>query len=310
MYDIHFRDAALRLYNKVMNMSKVSKLLDISIASISRWVRQVTPKKRECKPRKVTSVIVNFIEEQFKINPLFICQEIAEQIESKFNVHISIETIRLMCKKLGLSFKVLRLRLAKPSDEKVENFKHQLREAIESNLPVVSIDESGFDQRLQTRRGFCPKGRETTCIFSPKCKKHVRYNLLLGISNHGEKHEHIVDCTCKRREASDENIFANYILNLPFISGSTLLLDNVSFHKTQTVRQAAITKGYKLLFVPPYSPEYNPIELAFGMLKNMFYKKRFKPEYNHNKQQIHNLTSIVKESNILNFFSHVYKLIY
>ena len=36
-------------------------------------------------------------------------------------------------------------------------------------------------------------------------------------------------------------------------------------HKTVLVREAAICKGYTLLNTPAYSPEYNPIEMVFGM---------------------------------------------
>lgn len=41
------------------------------------------------------------------------------------------------------------------------------------------------------------------------------------------------------------------------------------------VREHAERRGFKLLFVPPYSPEYNPIELMFGVIKNSFYRQRY-----------------------------------
>ncbi len=34
-------------------------------------------------------------------------------------------------------------------------------------------------------------------------------------------------------------------------------------------------KGFDPLFMPPYSPEYNPIELVFGVIKNSFYRLRY-----------------------------------
>ena len=38
------------------------------------------------------------------------------------------------------------------------------------------------------------------------------------------------------------------------------------------VKQTIADKGYVALFVPPYSPEFNPIELVFGVIKNSFYR--------------------------------------
>jgi transposase len=41
----------------------------------------------------------------------------------------------------------------------------------------------------------------------------------------------------------------------------------------------ASMKGYGLLFIPPYTPEANPIELIFGVLKNAYYKLRYQPDF-------------------------------
>jgi len=46
-------------------------------------------------------------------------------------------------------------------------------------------------------------------------------------------------------------------------------------HKTQIVRAAAAKKQFDLLFVPAYSPEFNPIEMTFGITKSAFYKLRY-----------------------------------
>jgi len=47
----------------------------------------------------------------------------------------------------------------------------------------------------------------------------------------------------------------------------TLILDNLAVHKRATVRRLIEACGCRLLFLPPYSPDYNPIKLAFAKLK-------------------------------------------
>ena len=49
--------------------------------------------------------------------------------------------------------------------------------------------------------------------------------------------------------------------------GDTVIMDNLSSHKRAGVRQAIETVRAKLVYLPPYSPDLNPIELAFAKLK-------------------------------------------
>jgi transposase len=49
--------------------------------------------------------------------------------------------------------------------------------------------------------------------------------------------------------------------------GDVVVLDNLSSHKSAGVRQAIEQTGARLVYLPPYSPDLNPIELAFSKLK-------------------------------------------
>lgn len=51
-----------------------------------------------------------------------------------------------------------------------------------------------------------------------------------------------------------------------------VIMDNLSSHKVDGVRQAIKAKGAFLLYLPPYSPDLNPIELAFSKLKALLRK--------------------------------------
>jgi len=49
--------------------------------------------------------------------------------------------------------------------------------------------------------------------------------------------------------------------------GQVVMLDNLSAHKAASIRQAIEARGCTLLFLPPYSPDFTPIEQAFSKLK-------------------------------------------
>jgi transposase len=51
--------------------------------------------------------------------------------------------------------------------------------------------------------------------------------------------------------------------------GDIVVMDNLSSHKAAGVREAIEAVGAKVLYLPPYSPDFNPIELAFSKLKRL-----------------------------------------
>ena len=55
-------------------------------------------------------------------------------------------------------------------------------------------------------------------------------------------------------------------------AGDIVIMDNLSSHKGAGVRKRIETAGAELLFLPPYSPDLNPIEMAFSKLKALLRK--------------------------------------
>jgi transposase len=55
-------------------------------------------------------------------------------------------------------------------------------------------------------------------------------------------------------------------------AGDVVIMDNLGSHKGKAVRQAIRSVGAKLLFLPPYSPDLNPIEQVFAKLKHWLRK--------------------------------------
>lgn len=71
--------------------------------------------------------------------------------------------------------------------------------------------------------------------------------------------------------AIDSAAFAAYVQTLLVPSlhpGQVVILDNLSAHKSAAAREAIEAAGCELRFLPAYSPDFNPIELAFAKLKS------------------------------------------
>ena len=68
--------------------------------------------------------------------------------------------------------------------------------------------------------------------------------------------------------------FVQHLLLMHLRPGHVVVMDNLRAHKTQVVRELIESKGASVLFLPPYSPELNPIELAWAKLKHFVKKRR------------------------------------
>ena len=69
--------------------------------------------------------------------------------------------------------------------------------------------------------------------------------------------------------------FLTYIATqlAPYLSaGDIVILDNLSTHKVKGVAEIIQAKGARLLYLPPYSPDFNPIEMVFSKLKALLRK--------------------------------------
>lgn len=74
---------------------------------------------------------------------------------------------------------------------------------------------------------------------------------------------------------ADGRVFESYLREslLPTLGeGDVLVMDNLRVHKTDRVREMIEGAGVEVLYLPPYSPDFNPIEEAFAKIKNLLRK--------------------------------------
>ena len=112
----------------------------------------------------------------------------------------------------------------------------------------------GRDPRGQRVIGHVPHGHWMTSTF------------LAGLRHDG------IAAPCLFDGAINGELFLAYIeqqLSPTLTPGDVVIMDNLRSHKVAGVRQAIEARGASLLYLPPYSPDLNPIEQAFAKLKAM-----------------------------------------
>jgi len=133
---------------------------------------------------------------------------------------------------------------------------------------LIFLDESGANLRMAPLYGRA-KGGERVVDAVPFNRGH-RITMLSAISF--EK----VEAALYGKWAADGNIFLNFIVKClcPILQKRHIvIMDNVAFHQVCGVREAIEATGAKLIYLPPYSPDLNPIEQMWGKVKNCLRKE-------------------------------------
>ena len=132
---------------------------------------------------------------------------------------------------------------------------------------LVFVDETGTSTKMVRTRGRCRRGRRligkapwghwktTTFTAGLRCDGIVAPFVLDGPMN-GEAFV----------------VYVEKVLAPNLSQGDIVVIDNLPAHKVEGVRAIIEAKGAFLLYLPPYSPDLNPIEMVFAKLKTLLRK--------------------------------------
>jgi transposase len=127
---------------------------------------------------------------------------------------------------------------------------------------LVFIDESGARTNLVRQYGRCLRGRRLVAYAPHGHWKTTTF--VVALRAEGLTAPMVLD------GAMNGKAFLAYVCQVlvPTLQpGDVVVMDNLSSHKAAGVRQAIEQANARLLYLPPYSPDLNPIELAFSKLK-------------------------------------------
>ena len=131
-----------------------------------------------------------------------------------------------------------------------------------SSESLVYVDETGIDQCLYREYARAPRGQKVIAKISGR--KFKRANIVAGICQ--GKWVAPLEYTGTTDSILFEFWFENCLLK-EVKAGSTIILDNATFHKKSILTSLANSYHCKVLFLPPYSPDFNPIEKKWAWLK-------------------------------------------
>lgn len=132
---------------------------------------------------------------------------------------------------------------------------------------LVFLDETGTSTKMARLRGRAPRGE--------RCRAPVPHGhwktttLVAGLRLGGITAPGVIDGAM---DGEMFTVYAEHFLAPTLDEGDIVILDNLPAHKVAGARAAIEATGATMLFLPPYSPDFNPIEQAFAKIKALLRK--------------------------------------
>lgn len=219
--------------------------------------------------KKLTEVVKMFILNTVVDRPHLYLREIKAEVLKYTGFDISAKLICGYLKEMNFSRQKMQI-IAKQRDEQLRSGFRDDVSLYEPHM-LVFIDETGTDRRDSIRRyGYSLRGKP-----SKSCKMLIRGERIsvIGIMTvNGVLDLHVV------HGSADGDVFLEFLEKyllpclMPFNginSNSVVILDNCSIHHVEEVAELVKEVGAMMHYLPPYSPDYNPIEWCFSKVKTV-----------------------------------------
>ncbi len=255
-----------------MSRRQAAARFDIGPATAVRWAKRVeilgsvAPSRMggDRRSRRIEAH-AEFILAQLEEQPDLTILELREKIRERHGVGFGHATIwRFLAR-----HKITRKKKTGHASEQEREDVAEAREAwFEGQLDLdpsklVFLDETAVSTNMARRFGWAPRGQ--------RCRMSVPFGWKTKTLVAALRWDRI-DAPMTIDGALDGASFLAYVEQVlaPTLSaGETVLMDNVRTHKVAGVKEAIEAKGAHLVYLPPYSPDFDPIEESFSKIKSI-----------------------------------------
>ena len=260
-------------FNKIASNLNVSTATAQKVFTKFELTGHVDPKSADRSATRCYDEHQELIIGMFMQESSLYLGELCQQIHDITGLDVSPATVCRLLKRYGMTRKKIR--------QVAQQRCHSLRGAFMAHCLLfkrdmfVWVDETGANNRDHIRKyGYALRGMTLTCTRQLVCGK--RTNAIVGLTASGILASEIITTT-----TVNGDVFFDYLLGslLPMMQpfdgsspNSILIMDNCSIHHISKVKERAQQSGIVLLFLPPYSPDLNPVEEAFSYIKNYLRK--------------------------------------
>jgi transposase len=217
------------------------------------------------------------------------------------NKFFSKSTLKRYLKEMRYSYKRLRFIPAKEPDKELYETKRSLIQKYDllsqrSKIDLYFFDESGFSIKSNIPYAWSPI-KETMVIKSFHAK---RFNVLGFINKQGNLKSYLKEKSIKSDTVIE--VFDDFSKQLT--KPTVVVLDNASFHKSAKFKENIAkwaNRGITLLYLPPYSPELNIIEILWKFIKYHWMEMSAYQSYANMKEYVQRMLDEYGSKRIIDF---------
>ncbi|MDP6427866.1 MAG: IS630 family transposase, partial [Rhodospirillales bacterium] len=206
--------------------------------------------------------------ECIRVTPDMTLEEIQAGLRAEHEMTVSVPTIWRFYERHDISFKkTAHAAEQERADVAAARALWRVWQGVFDPAKLVFLDETGTNTKMARTRGRCRRGDRLVAAVPHGHWKTTTF--VAGLRENSIIAPLVVDAPM------NGTIFTAYIeqMLVPTLGpGDVVIMDNLPAHKVAGVRQAIEAVGATLLYLPPYSPDFNPIELAFSKLKALLRK--------------------------------------
>lgn len=265
--------------------------------------------KQKCggrKPKKLTEVEINFIKHEVDENCSITLKELKKKINEKFHKDVSLKTISRYIDQFQYSIKSVTEiceRGETPTNNEFRKYfsYHFLKYYFNNPNNIFFLDVTGFNISMRLYYGRSHKGKRAI-VHKPFVKSR-NLSVIATINEKKLYYYSILESPCNKQTFE---LFLNQLFTLfqqDEIKNAILVLDNATFHHSINIYNLIHNHGHELLFLPPYTPQFNPIEYFFAEWKNIVRHAAPKKE-EELIQSINNIKNIITPEQCTNYIKH------
>jgi transposase len=265
-YSYDLRQRILHAVDQGKPRAEISKTFEVSRATIKRYLKlrretgDVKPRTIPGRPAKKGAALLAGLQPQLDAYPDATLAEHCQLWETTQSFQVSTATMSRAIQRLDWTRKKKTLRACEQKEEERAAWREQAQTFDASKL--VFIDECGSNIALTRLYARSPKGKRAYGAIPRNRRANI--TLLAALSLQGMGEALILEGSA---DSAVFEIYIEQILAPSLHAGQIVILDNLSTHTGEKVRQAIEGRGCQLLFLPSYSPDLSPIEEAFSKLK-------------------------------------------
>ena len=267
-YSEDLRVRLVRLVESGTSARSAAKLFEVSASTAVKWMqrwrreRSVAPNPVRGHRRARLNGHSDWLLELIETKPDLTLEEIRMRLKKR-GVRVSLWTVWSFYERQKMSFKkTVYASEQDRADVAAARALWKANQALLDPARLVFIDETGTSTNMARPRGRCRRGER---LIGKVPHGHWKITTFVaGLRHNGITAPFVID------KPMNSLIFRTYLERclVPTLNpGDIVVMDNLSSHKSEEVREIVEAAGASLLYLPPYSPDFNPIEQAFAKVK-------------------------------------------